>query len=46
MDGVKRIVLTHLVPGNDGERDLSAYTRGIETYYSGPVSVAHDLTRY
>lgn len=26
--GVKSVVLTHLVPGDDGETDLSGYTRG------------------
>ncbi len=43
---VKEIVLTHLSPGNDGETDLSGYTRGIETNFKGPVHVAHDLDRW
>lgn len=41
--GVKRVVLTHLVPGNDSERDLTPYTRGIADHFSGPVTVARDL---
>lgn len=44
--GVKRVVLTHLVPGNDGERDLSPYTRGIADYFAGPVTVSNDLDRF
>lgn len=44
--GVKAVVLTHLGPGNDGETDLSGYTKGLDTYYKGPVRVAQDLGRY
>lgn len=44
--GVKAVVLTHLVPGNDGETDLGGYTRGLATHYHGPVRVARDLGRY
>ena len=44
--GVKQVVLTHLGPGADGETDLSGYTRGLGTYYSGPVRVARDLDRF
>jgi ribonuclease BN (tRNA processing enzyme) len=43
---VGRVVLTHLVPGLDGERDLSGYTRGIAARYHGPVTVATDLARF
>lgn len=44
--GVKQVVLTHLVPGNDGERDLTPYTRGISYHYTGPVTIARDLERH
>ena len=41
--GVKEVVLTHLVPGEDGERDTSGYSDGVKKYFDGPVTVAHDL---
>jgi ribonuclease BN (tRNA processing enzyme) len=44
--GVKEVVLTHLVPGIDGETDLSGYTAGIDAHFKGKVSVAHDLERF
>lgn len=44
--GVKQVVLTHLVPGNDGERDLTPYTRGIADHFAGPVAIARDLERH
>lgn len=44
--GVKEVVLHHLVPGSDGETDLSVYTKGIEQYFKGPVRVARDLDRF
>jgi ribonuclease BN (tRNA processing enzyme) len=40
---VKEVVLTHLVPGNDGETDMSVYTRGMAQWFNGPVHVARDL---
>lgn len=43
---VRQVVLTHLVPGNDGETDLSAYSRGIAEFFDGPVMVARDLDRF
>lgn len=43
---VKMIVLSHIVPGWDGETDLSGYTRGIDTHFNGPVRLAKDLDRY
>ena len=43
---VKRVVLTHLVPGRDGESDISGYTAGIASVYRGPVTVAHDGERF
>lgn len=42
---VKAIVLTHLVPGKDGEPDLAGYLRGIEEF-RGPVKIANDLDRF
>lgn len=43
---VKSLVLTHLVPGDDEESDLSGYTRGISRIYRGPVHLARDLDRF
>jgi ribonuclease BN (tRNA processing enzyme) len=44
--GVKSLVLTHFVPGDDGEVDLTGYTRGISSIYRGPVHLARDLDRF
>ncbi len=44
--GVGRVVLTHLVPGNDDETDLSGYLEGIADVFDGPVSIANDLERF
>ena len=44
--GVKRVVLTHLVPGNDGETELTPYTRGLTERFAGPVVVAKDLDSF
>ena len=44
--GVKAVVLTHLGPGSDDESDTRGYTKGLDTYYKGPVQVAHDLGHY
>jgi len=44
--GVKEVVLHHLVPGFDGETDMSVYTKGIEQHFKGPVRVARDLERF
>lgn len=43
---VKMVVLSHIVPGWDGETDLSGYTRGIDAHFKGPVHLARDLDRY
>ena len=43
---VGRVVLTHLAPGMDEERDTSGYTTGISAHYRGPVTVADDLDRF
>ena len=39
--GVKKVILTHLVPGGD-EPD-TRYTDGVRKHFSGPVEVARDL---
>ena len=44
--GVKEVILHHLVPGSDGETDLSVYTKGIDRHFKGPVRVARDLERF
>lgn len=46
VSGVRSVVLTHLVPGVDGETDLSGYLKGIDDAYHGPVVVARDLDRF
>lgn len=43
---VKEVVLTHVVPGMDGETDLSGYTQGIAPGFGGPVHLAKDLDRF
>ena len=44
--GVKEVILHHLVPGSDGETDLSVYKKGIDRHFKGPVRVARDLERF
>lgn len=44
--GVKSLILTHFVPGDDGEVDLSGYTKGISGIFHGPVHLARDLDRF
>jgi ribonuclease BN (tRNA processing enzyme) len=44
--GVKEVVLTHFVPGFDGETDLTGYTKGLDTAFKGKVHLAKDLDRY
>lgn len=43
---VKAVVLTHVVPGDDGERDDAPYIEGVKKYFSGPVTLAKDLMRF
>ena len=43
--GVKKVVLTHFVPGRDGEPD-SAYVDGVALHYKGPVVAARDLMEF
>lgn len=44
--GVKAVILTHLVPGRDGESDLGGYVDGVTRRFSGPVRIARDLDRF
>jgi ribonuclease BN (tRNA processing enzyme) len=44
--GVKSVVLTHLVPGNDGETDPGVYSAQVSEIFEGPVSVANDLDAF
>ena len=41
--GVGQVVLTHVVPGLDGEYDSDSYLIGIRRYFGGPVELAADL---
>ncbi len=41
--GVKEVVLTHLVPGQDPAADPSPYTAGVVARFKGPVTLAKDL---
>jgi ribonuclease BN (tRNA processing enzyme) len=43
---VKAVVLTHLVPGDDAETDMSRYSAGVRRYYDGPVIVGKDLFEF
>lgn len=43
---VKAVVLTHLVPGDDRETDMSRYSAGVRRYYQGPVIVGKDLFEF
>jgi ribonuclease BN (tRNA processing enzyme) len=43
---VKMVVLTHLVPGEDGERDDDAYSGGVKEFFKGSVVVAKDLMSF
>jgi ribonuclease BN (tRNA processing enzyme) len=44
--GVKAVVLSHLVPGRDGETGVQGYLSGLSTHFTGPVRVANDLDRF
>jgi ribonuclease BN (tRNA processing enzyme) len=44
--GVKAVVLTHLSPGMDDERDTSGYVDGVRKLYRGPVRAASDGDRF
>ena len=45
--GVKRVVLSHLSPGADGDVNPDAmYAAGVRSVYQGPVTVAADLESF
>jgi ribonuclease BN (tRNA processing enzyme) len=43
---VKMVVLTHISPGLDGEKDMSRYTAGVRKTFSGPVIAGRDLNEF
>jgi ribonuclease BN (tRNA processing enzyme) len=43
--GVKKVVLSHFVPGRDDDPD-SAYVDGVKKHFSGPVIAARDLMEF
>jgi ribonuclease BN (tRNA processing enzyme) len=44
--GVKRLVVTHLVPGNPTPAQITQYLSEIRRTYSGPTEIADDLDRF
>lgn len=44
--GVRQVVLTHFVPGLDGETAAGGYVEGIAPAFKGPVKLARDLDRF
>ena len=44
--GVGKVVLTHLVPGGDGETSTTSYADGVRNRFKGSVTVAADLDRF
>lgn len=44
--GVRKVVLTHLVPTIDGRTDLSGFTKGLAGVFDGEVVIARDLDRF
>ncbi|KRB82311.1 hypothetical protein ASE00_09520 [Sphingomonas sp. Root710] len=44
--GVKKVILTHVVPGADEEADLTPYVMGVKKYYKGPVILGRDLDKF
>ena len=44
--GVKRLVLSHLVPGRDSDASDAGYLRGLAERFTGAVVVAKDLDRF
>ncbi|MGO4166263.1 MBL fold metallo-hydrolase [Novosphingobium sp. PhB55] len=44
--GAGSVVLTHLVPGFDGEPSNDAYEAGVRAHFSGSVTTARDLDRF
>lgn len=45
--GVKRVILSHISPGGDGDKDPDAlYAAGVRLVFKGPVTVAEDLQTF
>jgi ribonuclease BN (tRNA processing enzyme) len=44
--GVRALVLSHLVPGRDGDTSDAGYVHGLAGRFTGPVTVAKDLDRF
>ncbi|MHA3790090.1 MBL fold metallo-hydrolase [Sphingomonas sp. YL-JM2C] len=44
--GVKMVVLSHLAPGSDTERDSLAYVEGVRRTFSGTVVAGKDLSEF
>lgn len=44
--GVKRVVLSHVSPGLDGEPDDDRYVAGVRKHFSGPVTAGRDLMEF
>ncbi|AGH51642.1 MBL fold metallo-hydrolase [Sphingomonadales bacterium 56] len=44
--GVKKVILTHFAPGNDGETDVESYAAGISRHFHGEVAHGRDLDQY
>lgn len=43
---VKTVILTHYVPGDDDETDVSQYTSGVKKTFAGTVIAARDLFEF
>jgi len=43
---VKTLILTHFVPGDDDETDVSQYTSGARKTFSGTIIAARDLFEF
>jgi ribonuclease BN (tRNA processing enzyme) len=44
--GVKRVVVTHMVPGDLSPAQVKAYLADIGKNYKGPRQIANDLDRF
>lgn len=44
--GVKKVVLSHVVPGADNESSAADYVSGVKRYFNGDVHLAKDLERF
>ncbi|ATE63632.1 MBL fold metallo-hydrolase [Rhizorhabdus dicambivorans] len=44
--GVRKVILSHLSPGGDGETDLGDYARGIADHFGGEVVIGRDLDEF